>query len=521
MRSRLRFVLTTVVLFSAVFGWVVSIQSAEKNSSYQAALESIRAEDLGGQIEQLADPEMEGREAGTRGGRAAADYLAEQYAKLHLRGAGDQGGFLQAFAPNFHNVLAVLEGSDPKLRDQVIVVGAHYDHVGYGGRGLSLGPYGYVHPGADDNASGTSAVLELAQAFTLLSPPPKRSVLFAAWDAEEKGMLGSKYWTSHPTTPLDHVVAAVNLDMVGRLRDDRLTVLGSRTGYGWRRLLSGQNDDVGLQLEFTWLLKSNADHYSFFDHNIPVLMVHTGMHSDYHCPSDVPQRINRSGMVRVTRLLFGLLDELADRPESTPKFRTVARYESPDTEKKLEAERPGTIDRLGVGWIEDAAATGGVLVATVRKDSPADRAGIRPGDRIVQFAGQTIRSDDDFFGAVAAARSPAVVMVRRPQEKEPLQRSVALQGEPLRWGIFWRVDDAEPGAVVLTHVVPGSPAARVGLSVGDRIYQVAGRDFLDETKFEKLVNDSSPSLQLLVEHQGRQRIVVLRAVQGESTRRAA
>ena len=148
-------------------------------------------------------------------------------------------------------MLAILQGSDPKLRDQVIVVGAHYDHLGYGGR-ASLGPYGYIHPGADDNASGTAAVLELAKAFTILSAPPKRSILFAAWDAEEKGLLGSKYWVAHPTVPLEHVVAAVNLDMVGRLRDDHLIVFGARSGYGWRRLLSSQNDDrpaVGFLVE--------------------------------------------------------------------------------------------------------------------------------------------------------------------------------------------------------------------------------------------------------------------------------
>ena len=158
----------------------------------------------------------------------------------------------------------ILPGSDPKFRDQVIVVGAHYDHVGYGGR-LSLGPSGYIHPGADDNASGTAAVLELAKAFTVLSAAPKRSIVFAAWDAEEKGLLGSKYWVAHPTLPLEHVVAAVNLDMIGRLRDEHLIVFGVRSGYGWRRLLSSQNVDAGLQLDFSWSLKPNADHYPFFD----------------------------------------------------------------------------------------------------------------------------------------------------------------------------------------------------------------------------------------------------------------
>ena len=230
MRSILRSILppAAAVLFCCT--WTVSVHAVEKNSSYRAALESIQADELSEQVGRLADAAMEGREAGTRGGRAAADYLADQYARLHLRGAGVEGGFLQPFAPNFRNVLAILEGGDPQLRDQVIVVGAHYDHVGYGGRGYSLGPYGYIHPGADDNASGTAAVLELAEAFTVLSGPPKRSILFAAWDAEEKGLLGSKHWVAHPTVPLDRVAAAVNLDMVGRLRDEHLIVFGSRSG---------------------------------------------------------------------------------------------------------------------------------------------------------------------------------------------------------------------------------------------------------------------------------------------------
>ena len=145
--------------------------AAEKNSSYEAAFESIKADELTKQVGVLADPAMEGREAGSRGGHAAGDYLVKQYARLRLHGAGDEGGFFQSFDPNYRNILAILPGSDAKLRDQVIVVGAHYDHIGYGGR-LSLGTPGYIHPGADDNASGSSAVLELAKAATMLTPAP-------------------------------------------------------------------------------------------------------------------------------------------------------------------------------------------------------------------------------------------------------------------------------------------------------------------------------------------------------------
>ena len=178
-------------------------------------------------------------------------------------------------------------------------------------------------------------------------------------------------------------------------------------------------------------------------------------------------------------------------------------------------------DRLGVGWTEDAAVTGGVRVSAVAAGSPAERAGLRADDRIVRFAGREIRSDDDFFAAVSAAESPAAMTVQRPGEAKPLELQVELSGSPLRWGILWRVDDAEPGVVILTHVVPGSPAARAGLGAGDRIYQVAGRDFADEAAFAQLAKTLTAPLQLLVERDGRLRVVVLQLPQVEPVKRAA
>jgi membrane-associated protease RseP (regulator of RpoE activity) len=520
MRHAFRCVISPVAALLCCCAWTVSVLAVEKNSSYQAALESIKAEELGDQVGRLADASMEGREAGTRGGRAAADYLAEQYARLHLRGGADNGAFLQPFEPNFHNVLAILDGSDPKLREQVIVVGAHYDHLGYGGQSYALGPYGYIHPGADDNASGTSAVWELAKAFTVLSSRPKRSIIFAAWDAEEKGLLGSKRWAAHPTVPLEHVVAALNLDMIGRLREEHLIVLGSRSGYGWRRLLSSQNES-GLWLDFTWNLKPNADHYAFFEHGIPVLMVHTGLHDQYHRPSDAAKFINSTGMTRVTRLLFGAIYEMAEGPVAVPGFRAAARHESPETEQEILGQTVKPTDRLGVTWIEAAAAAGGVRVSAVKEGSPAQRAGLREGDRIVRFAGRAIRGDDDFFAAVATAKSPASLVVQRPGDEKSLQLKAELAGSPLRWGIMWRVDDAEPRSIILTYVVPGSPAALAGLAAGDRIYQVAGRDFADEAAFAQLAKTMPLPLQLLVERDGRLRIVVLQSSQSEPIKRAA
>jgi hypothetical protein len=498
----------------------VQVCAVEKNSSYRAALESIKADELGERVAKLADPAMEGREAGTPGGRAAGEYLAGEYGRLHLRGGGEKDSFFQPFDPECRNVLALLRGSDPKLRDQVIVVCGHYDHIGFGGRGFSLDGGGEVHPGADDNASGSSAVLELAKAFAVLSEPPKRSILFANWDAEEKGLLGSKHWVAHPTLPLDRVVAGLNLDMIGRLRNQQLILIGTRSGCGWRRLSSTCNDGPGLQIVFPWGVRAEADHYPLFEHGIPVLLFHTGLHKDYHRATDLAKNINREGMMDITRMVFGIVFELANG-QTTPAFRAAARDESAETEKSLLKEIANRPPRLGVGWTEDAAISGGAVVSSVAAGSPADRAGLHVGDRIVRFGGRAILSDDDFFAAVAEADNPARLTVSRPDEQKRLHLTATLVGSPMRWGMTWRVDDAEPGAVILTHVVRGSPAARAGLAAGDRIYQAGGRDFADETAFLSLTKPVSDSLPLLVERDGRLRSVTLHYQQSEPLKRAA
>jgi len=464
---------------------------------------------------------MEGRESGTRGGLAASKYVVEQFTRLHLEPAGTDGKYVQPFQPNFRNVLAMIQGSDAELRDQVILVGAHYDHVGYGGHGTSLDSGGSVHPGADDNASGTSAVVKLAEAFAMLPTPPKRSILFAAWDAEEKGMLGTRHWTAHPTVPINHVAAAINLDMIGHLRDGRVTVMGSRTGYGWRRLLSSQNDGLDLSLEFCWTMKPVADHYSFFCQDIPVIMMHTGMHDYYHRATDTAATIDQSGMMRVTRLVFGVVYELADRSAVLPGFRETSRHETAETEKSILAGVKKPADRLGVGWIDDPATTGGVRVSQISRGSPAERAGLRVDDCILEFAGRPLRSDDDFFAAVSSAENPASLRLKRTGEEKPLELTVQLDGVPLRWGFTWRVDDAEPGTIILTHVVPGSPAALAGLQTGDCIDQVGGQDFADEAVFAERMKDVAESALLLVEHDGRLRTVIIQLRPAAPVRRAA
>jgi hypothetical protein len=507
------------ILACCCLSWILVVQAAEKNSSYRAARESITAGDLGVNVNRLADDALEGREAGRRGGLAAGALVAQEFATLHLRGGASDGGYFQPFSPNFRNVLAVLAGSDPQLKDQVLVIGAHYDHVGYGTNRDSRGPIGFIHNGADDNASGTSGMLQLAKAFTLLEPPPKRSILLIAFDAEEKGLLGSKHFVAHPTIPLDHLVAMLNMDMIGRLRDEHVEVYGVRSGSGWRRLLSEQNEGSALTLDFRWTLTGEADHFSFFEHGVPVLMLHTGLHNDYHSPRDKANLINTQGMSEVVRLMFAVAYELAQCP-SPPPLRRIANRETEEVRRSQLAAVPNLGERLGVSWTEDHAATTGVQLTQVFPASPADKAKLQLGDRIVQFDGRAIRCSNDLIGAVRAAESPAVAVVQRPESAEPLEIKIDLAGEPLRLGIVWRVDEAEPGTVILTYVVPGSPAADAGLRCGDRIYRIGGREFADDTEFGQMARAAAEPMELTVERDGQIHTVELH-LSRQPLRRAA
>ena len=496
------------------------LQAAEKSASYKAALESITGEDLLARDKVLADEKLEGREAGTPGGLEARKYLIEQYTKLKLQPAGPEGKFEQPFMSNFCNIVGVIPGRDPALKNEYVLVEAHYDHVGHGGHGMSYDPGG-IHPGADDNASGSSALMEIVQAFTFLSEPPKRSVLILATDAEEKGLFGSKHWAAHPTVPLEKVVAGINMDMIGRLRDDKLYVYGMRTGVGWRRLISEQNDDLRMNLDFNWEFKPNADYYPIYEKGVPVLMFHTGLHENYHRTSDTPDRLNAPGMSRVARLVFCVVAELAERPERIA-YRSGAKRENERTETLLTEQSPTPPSRLGV--TVDSAVNNdlpGVRIMKIEADSPASRAGLKEDDRILEFSGREVQKCDDLIGMVMTAESPAKAVVRGPQEEKSREIQIDLAGHPMRLGFTWRVDEAEPKALIVTHVVSGTPAALVGMLPGDRIYQVAGRDFADENEFIGLAKAAADALDLLIERNGKIQAMHLNIKTAAPLKRAA
>ena len=490
----------------ALSGWLAAASCLAAEHNAASAIESLTAARALRHVQVLADDTFEGREAGSRGGRASALYLVQQLKQHSLRGGNSSGSFYQPFGNGYSNVLARLEGSDPELKKQVIVVSAHYDHVGYGNRRNSQGPVGYIHNGADDNASGVAGLLEVAAACGTLSVRPRRTILFAFWDGEEKGLLGSRHWVDSPTVPLTQVVLMMNTDMIGRMRKGRLDIYGTRTSFGMRRLVSQQNAGLDLLLNFTWELKENSDHFPFYARRIPVLMPHTGMHNDYHRPSDDVDQVNGEGLQQVSRLMLKVLLELADRPK-LGGFRPACAYESPWTQQVAEAPLPSLPGRLGVRW--DDRLSDRVIVLEVMPGSPADRGGLRSGDRILKFAGRDVHSPSQFRAGVLAAVSPTTVFVERTGEKESRELSVQLGGSPVKVGISWRFDDAQPDCAMLNRVVPGSPAAVAGLKVGERIYQINGRDFATSDQFKRLLAESANPLTLLVEDRGRLRSAVV------------
>lgn len=279
-----------------------------------------------------------------------------------------------------NNVLGYLEGKG-ELSDEIIVVGAHYDHVGMGGNG-SLAPGTIaVHNGADDNASGTVTMLSIAKQMSarLADTENHRRLVFMGFSAEERGLLGSKHYVKQPRFPLEDTVSMINLDMVGRLNDNELTVYGTGSGKGFDELVDRWN---GEQSEPFDLFKMSSgygpsDHQSFNEVGIPVLFFFTGIHNDYHRPSDDFDKINFGGLTRITDIVSDIVLDLATQ-ETRPEFL--------ETNRRVQIRRQKTAF-LGIS-LQDTE--GKVIVAQVTKEGPAEIAGVKTGDQITTIANKKI-----------------------------------------------------------------------------------------------------------------------------------
>jgi len=375
----------------------------------------------------------------------------EKIADARVRGSSARTGrgvnlvtdVMRRESPSF-NVVGILPGGDPKLKNEAIVIGAHYDHLGHGGEGSLAPREGEVHHGADDNASGTAGLLELARTFS--ARKPRRTIVFIAFSGEEEGLIGSNYYVNHPVLPLQNTVAMINMDMIGRLKDKSLTIGGVGTAQEWRAMLDAQNmvqsATVSLNApaiqpganvanmpivvgangrpvvtvdptkHFFLNLSQDgygpSDHSSFYAKQIPVLFFWTGTHNDYHKPSDTAEKINYEGEARIVSFVANIVRDI-DKSDKRPTY-TVA---------KSESQGRSTGFRVYLGTIPNYAdSNDGLLLDGVRDDSPAAKAGLKAGDKIVKLAGRDVKNVYDYtyaLGEMKAGQEYEVELMRGGQ----------------------------------------------------------------------------------------------------------
>lgn len=296
------------------------------------------------------------------------------------------------------NVIGILPGRDPTLRDEAVVIGAHYDGLGRGGENsLSPARYGEIHPGADDNASGVAGVISLARAFTRSGI--KRTLVFVAFSGEEMGLLGSSHYVKNPPWPIDKSYAMINLDMIGRLEKDRLNILGVDSAKEFRPLLQETAKGFPLKLTFSGDSFGPSDHTPFYAQGRPVLMFFTDPHSDYHRPSDTPDKINGEGLERIVRFIFRAASKLANQNEPL----TFVRKEG-DPPRIGRGERGGYGAYFGSIPDFSESSVPGLRLSGVRPGSPAEKIGLLAGDIIVKFGAMGIRNLQDLLFALRSRR---------------------------------------------------------------------------------------------------------------------
>lgn len=275
----------------------------------------------------LASPQMKGRFPGTAENKKTVRYLVKQFKKSGI--AAYNGSYIQEFTSKMRvkkgvqdtpyvktqNVIGYIEGSDPVLKHEFIVIGAHYDHLGMGGASSKKPDTIGIHLGADDNASGTAALLEIAEKLAANKATLKRSVMVIAFGAEEQGLLGSKYFTEHPLVPLSQIKLMINMDMVGRMNAEKhLYMGGAATFDGGVELLTKLGPEIGVHPFVNHYDVGGSDHVSFYKKDIPVLGFHTGGHPQYHTPEDDRRLINVPGEKLVCDYIYKALTTVANRP---------------------------------------------------------------------------------------------------------------------------------------------------------------------------------------------------------------
>lgn len=382
-------------------------------------------------VRYLADDGLMGRLAGSDAERCAGEFIAREFARIGLTPGGENGTFFQsldlASVLNPHapggtgrNVIATLEGADPELKREWLVVGAHYDHLGEGGGPNSLAPgERAIHNGADDNASGVGAMLWVAERLAA-GPRPARSVAFIAFTGEESGLLGSAHFMKSPTTGADPIVGMINLDMVGRLHGGTLLVFGVGTAVEWNALVEPAAARAGVAIATKGDGYGPSDHTSFYLKDVPVLHFFTNTHGDYHKPGDDWDKIDTKGLTAVATIVADVALAAAN---SRPKLTLVRGAGEPPKPMS------GTSGGAGawLGSVPDfSPVERGVKLSGVTQGSPAALAGIRAGDVLVGLGAHDVADLQAMTTALRAHKPGDVVDVHVLRGGERLSLTVTL-----------------------------------------------------------------------------------------------
>ncbi len=393
-------------------------------------------------VEYLASQELGGRFPATVGDTLASEFIVSQLRSLKLKPIV-KGKKTIAYFQDFtygktkelerttHNIIAVLPGKDKQLRHEYIVVGSHYDHLGLGGQNSgsrrpdTLG----VHPGADDNASGDAVVLELAKVFK--KERAKRSIIFAFFGAEEQGLIGSKNFlewmkkddAQRINLPADKkgIVAMVNLDMVGRMRDNAMSVSGTGTSSEFKAMAEAAAEQTKLNISCTPDGYGPSDHASFVAQEIPVLFLTTGGHMEYHTPDDVPSTLNYDGMQQTLDFSKSLITQIANMP-TTPDYISV-----PSTNKMKHGKFKVTLGLMPD--VMGASRIPGLRADIVVAGKSAHNAGIRSGDIIQEIDGKPVTNMDDYMQRLSELEPDTTVPVKVLRNEETITFQVHLMGK--------------------------------------------------------------------------------------------
>ncbi|MAU25448.1 MAG: peptidase M28 [Flavobacteriaceae bacterium] len=403
--------------FLAKFILFITIISCDNNISYVNRIYD--------DVNYLADNKLEGRKTGSKGEQIAADYIANRFKSLKIKTKGTNAYF-QDF--NFNNpsnphgqVLFDQTENDTTISSKnvigyidnnaeyTIVIGAHYDHLGYGGEG-SLHVGSEIHNGADDNASGTALMLDLASQLKFNNR--NNNYLFIAFSGEEMGLLGSNYFVKNPTIDLSSINYMINLDMVGRLKEDKsLAIYGVGTSPIFKQTINSNNESFNLIENESGV--GPSDHTSFYINDIPVLHFFTGQHSDYHKPSDDADKVNFDGVKEISDYIFSIISDLNDDKKLVFK------------KTKNETEEVPSF-KVSLGVMPDYMFNkGGMRIDAVTQDRPAYKAGLIKGDIVIKLGEYDVEDMMGYMKALSKFKSGDSTSVIVKRDQDTIQKKVA------------------------------------------------------------------------------------------------